>query len=75
MMLSKKKKGFVMCFNAGVVDRIVRVVIGLGLITFGLINENLIIAAVGTVPLLTGAIGFCPLYPIFKLNTGCKKEE
>ena len=63
-----------MCFNAGIADRIVRVVIGLGLITFGLVNENLIVAAVGAVPLLTGAIGFCPLYPIFKLNTGCKKE-
>ena len=64
-----------MCFNAGIADRIVRVVAGLGLIAFGLINENLIITAVGVVPLLTGAIGFCPIYPIFKLNTGCKKES
>jgi len=63
-----------MCFNAGKADRIVRVIAGLGLITFGLISGNLIIAAIGAVPLLTGAIGFCPLYPIFKLNTGCKKN-
>jgi len=62
-----------MCFNAGIADRIVRVVAGLGLITFGLINENLIIAAVGAIPLITGAVGFCPFYPIFKINTGCKK--
>ena len=63
-----------MCFNAGKADRIVRVAAGIVLIAFGLINGNLIIAAVGAVPLLTGAIGFCPLYPIFKLNTGCKKD-
>lgn len=63
-----------MYFNAGIADRTAGVVVGLGLISFGLLNENLIVAAVGAVPLLTGAIGFCPIYPIFKLNTGCKKE-
>jgi len=62
-----------MCFNAGKADRIVRVVAGLGLIGFGVMSENYIVAAVGAVPLLTGAIGFCPFYPLFKLNTGCKK--
>jgi hypothetical protein len=63
-----------MCFNAGKTDRIVRVVAGLGLIGFGLATGNLIVAAIGAVPLITGAIGFCPFYPIFKLNTGCKKD-
>ena len=63
-----------MCFNAGKADRVVRVLAGLGLIAFGLLSENLIVAAFAMVPLLTGAIGFCPLYPIFKLNTGCKKD-
>lgn len=62
-----------MCFNAGKADRIVRVIVGLGLIAFGIMSENYIVAAIGAIPLLTGAIGFCPFYPIFKLNTGCKK--
>jgi len=62
-----------MCFNVGKADRIVRVVAGLGLIGFGLFSGSYIIAAVGAIPLITGAIGFCPFYPIFKLNTGCKK--
>ena len=62
-----------MCFNAGKADRIVRVVAGLGLIAFGLLTENLIVAGIGAIPLITGAIGFCPFYPIFKLNTGCQK--
>ena len=63
-----------MCFNAGKADRIVRVVAGLGLIAFGLLNENYIVAGIGAIPLLTGAMGFCPFYPIFKLNTGCKRD-
>lgn len=63
-----------MCFNAGVADRTIRVVGGICLIAAGLLTKNYILAAIGTVPLLTGAIGFCPLYPIFSLNTGCKKD-
>ena len=63
-----------MCFNAGIADRVVRVVAGLGLIGFGLFSDNYIVAAIGAIPLLTGAIGFCPFYPIFKINTGCKKD-
>jgi hypothetical protein len=61
-----------MCFNAGKADRILRVIIGLGLIGFGVMTQNYIISGIGAIPLLTGTIGFCPLYPIFKLNTGCK---
>ena len=74
MLLSNEQKGFTMCFNAGIADRVVRVVAGLGLIGFGLFSDNYIVAAIGAIPLLTGAIGFCPFYPIFKINTGCKKD-
>jgi len=63
-----------MCFNAGIADRVVRVVAGLALIAYGVSSDNMIVAVIGAVPLLTGAIGFCPLYPIFKVNTGCKKD-
>ena len=63
-----------MCFNAGKVDRILRVVAGLGLVVFGLLTDNLLVAAIGTIPLLTGVVGFCPFYSIFKLNTGCDKK-
>ena len=62
-----------MCFNAGKIDRIMRISVGLGLIVFGLLNENYIVAAVGLIPIITGSIGFCPFYSLLKLNTGCKK--
>jgi len=62
-----------MCFNAGKADRIIRVVVGLGLITFGLLTSNFIVAGIGAIPLITGSIGLCPFYPLLKINTGCKK--
>lgn len=61
-----------MC-NAGKIDRILRVVVGIAMIAYGVLEQNYIIAGIGTIPFVTGAIGFCPLYPIFKINTGCKK--
>lgn len=63
-----------MCFNAGPLDRALRISLGIGLVVYGLGTGNFIMAAVGVVPLLTGAIGLCPLYSILKLNTGCKKD-
>lgn len=62
-----------MCFNAGKVDRIIRVVAGLGLIAYGIVTVNMIVAGIGAIPLLTGLVGFCPFYPMLKINTGCKK--
>lgn len=62
-----------MCINVGKVDRILRAVVGVGLIAYGLLAQNYIIAGIGAIPLLTAIVGFCPFYPIFKINTGCKK--
>jgi len=63
-----------MCINAGIADRIVRAIVGIGLIVYGFIAQNYIVVGIGVIPLLTAIVGFCPFYPIFKLNTGCKKD-
>ena len=63
-----------MCVNLGKTDRVIRTIIGLGLIIYGLSVQNYLIAGIGAIPLLTAIFGFCPFYPIFKLNTGCKKN-
>ena len=63
-----------MCFNAGPLDRALRISVGIGLVVYGLGTGNYIMAAIGVVPLGTGVFGFCPFYPILKLNTGCKKD-
>ncbi len=62
-----------MCINAGKLDRVLRVIIGLALMIYGFTTSNILLTAIGSIPLLTGAIGFCPFYPIIKLDTGCKK--
>ena len=57
--------------NVGSVDRILRIVVGLGLVSLFFVFEG---AAkwwglVGLVPLGTGLIGTCPLYSMLGLNT------
>ncbi len=59
-----------MSCNVGSVDRVVRIVIGLGLIAFAVITKQWW-GLIGIIPLATAALGWCPLYLPFKLNT-CK---
>jgi hypothetical protein len=61
-----------MC-NAGLIDRVLRVVLGFVLIVLAL--SGFVWGWIGLVPLATGAIGFCPLYALLGINTGCKAAE
>jgi len=63
------KKGDLMEQNEGKVDRIIRVVAGLGLLSLVFIGPQTNWGFIGIVPLLTGVVGFCPLYKVFGLNT------
>lgn len=58
--------------NVGGIDRIARIVAGLGLVAWAATGGP-VWAWIGVVPLATGAMGFCPLYPLIGLNT-CKKN-
>ena len=57
--------------NVGKIDKIVRVVAGLVLLSllFILEGDARWIGLVGIVPLGTAALGFCPLYPLVGMNT------
>jgi hypothetical protein len=59
--------------NVGGVDRVVRIVLGLVLIVLGFFflagTLGTIVGIIGFIPVLTGLIGWCPLYALFKLNT------
>lgn len=55
--------------NEGKVDRIIRVVVGLALLSLVFVGPQTSWGWVGLVPLLTGAIGFCPLYKVFGFDT------
>ncbi|MDD5177058.1 MAG: DUF2892 domain-containing protein [Sterolibacterium sp.] len=60
--------------NVGGVDRILRIVAGLGLIAWAAMGGP-VWAWIGALFLVTGAIGWCPPYAIFGFNTcGVKKQ-
>ncbi|RHX90488.1 YgaP family membrane protein [Leptospira stimsonii] len=63
--------------NEGNLDRIARVVAGLALIVFGFMIQGGLgigISVFGLIPVVTGAIGWCPLYTLLGINTcGVKK--
>ncbi|NOY61245.1 MAG: DUF2892 domain-containing protein [Calditrichaeota bacterium] len=64
--------------NEGTTDRIIRVIIGIILIVVGFFvvkaTLGIVLGIIGIVLLLTGAVGFCALYPCLKINTAQKKE-
>ena len=68
--------------NEGPVDRTIRVVAGILLIAVGLLLlggleasvAGVVVAAFGLWLIVTGAIGFCPLYVPFGINTLPKKD-
>lgn len=55
--------------NVGGIDKILRVIVGLVLIGLAATGTVGIWGWIGVVPLLTGLIGWCPLYPLLGLNT------
>ena len=59
--------------NVGGIDRILRIVAGIGLILFALLSTSPYAAWgwIGVVPLATGVIGWCPAYLPFGFKT-CK---
>lgn len=55
--------------NEGMVDRALRVALGLGLLATTFIGPQTPWGYIGIVPLATGLIGFCPLYTLLGINT------
>ena len=55
--------------NEGGVDRAIRVVAGLALLSLVFVGPQTAWGWVGLVPLATGLIGWCPAYSLFGINT------
>ena len=60
--------------NVGGSDKILRIAAGVILIGLGVAGIGAPWTFIGIVPLATGLIGWCPLYPLFG-STTCKKDE
>lgn len=54
--------------NVGGMDKTLRIVVGLGVISAGVYFQSWW-GAVGAVPLMTGLMGWCPPYAMFGINT------
>lgn len=55
--------------NEGTLDRALRIIVGLALIAMVFVGPQVAWGWIGVVPLLTGLVGFCPLYRLVGLNT------
>lgn len=58
-----------MICNEGTVDRALRVIAGLVLVTLAATGTVGVWGWIGVLPLLTGSFGFCPAYAIFGIKT------
>ena len=58
-----------MKINEGTLDRAARVIFGLGLLSLVFWGPQTNWGYVGLVPILTGSLGFCPLYSLVGINT------
>ncbi|CAO3410669.1 Uncharacterized membrane protein Rmet_3714 [Azospirillum largimobile] len=62
------------CRNMGPVDRALRAIVGLILISLTVVGLQTLWGLVGLVPLLTAVAGFCPAYTLLGIKT-CRTED
>jgi O-antigen ligase len=55
--------------NVGGIDRVLRIVVGLALIALAATGTVGVWGWVGVVPLLTGLIRWCPVYPLLGISS------
>lgn len=60
--------------NVGNIDKIIRIVIGLVIIIWGIAAGSWW-GLIGLIPLITGVINWCPLYALLGLSTKKAKTE
>lgn len=61
--------------NVGRIDRWIRIVIGIVLLSLVVFLSGGIrwIGLIGLIPLITGLVGYCPIYSILKIKTNDPK--
>ena len=57
--------------NVGQVDRWIRIIVGVALLSLILFLSGGIrwIGLIGLIPLITGLVGYCPIYSLLKIRT------
>ncbi len=65
------KEEQIMKKNIGSVERIIRIIAGIAVISLAFVGPKSAWAYLGIIPLATGLIGWCPPYALFGFST-CK---
>lgn len=60
--------------NEGTMDRAIRTILGLIILSLAFVGPQTPWGYIGAIPLLTGIVGFCPFYPLLKINTCSAKK-
>lgn len=61
--------------NEGTADRVVRVLVGAGVLSLAFVGPQTPLGYIGIVPIVTGLLGSCPAYTLFGISTcGTKKS-
>ncbi len=55
--------------NEGLVDRLLRIAVGLFVLALAFVGPQTPWGYLGLIPLITGLVGFCPLYRLLGINT------
>ena len=55
--------------NVGSAERVIRVVVGLGLISLAFVGPQTMWGWLGLMPIATGLMGWCPPYALLGINT------
>ena len=62
--------------NDGSVDRVLRVLLGVGLLALVFVGPKTLWGRGGLIPLVTGLVGMCPIYRVLGINScggeGCE---
>lgn len=61
--------------NEGTIDRALRIIVGLALITIVFVGPQTPWGWIGLVPLATGLIGWCPAYTLLGIRTCPVKKD
>jgi hypothetical protein len=68
-------ESFEMSRNEGTIDRVLRVILGLVLLSLVFIGPQTWWGLIGLVPLVTGLMGSCPVYSMLGVNTCALKTK
>lgn len=60
--------------NVHSVERVVRVLVGIGILSLAFVGPATPWGYIGLIPITTGLIGTCPLYTVFGFSTCPRKK-